>query len=77
MSRVFQYTSDGDASVVGVTVSRAAMLAQCRTLTSACGYTEGEICVCVVDFKREVGGEDIMTSLSGAVTSLNPREGRV
>ena len=31
------------------------MLAQCRTLTSACGYTEGEICVCVVDFKREVG----------------------
>ncbi|XP_043215224.1 disco-interacting protein 2-like isoform X2 [Amphibalanus amphitrite] len=50
-----EYTSGGDGSVMGVTVSRAAMLAQCRTLTSACGYTEGEICVCVVDFKREVG----------------------
>ena len=51
---VFQYTSGSDGSVMGVTVSRAAMLAQGRTLTSACGYTEGEICVCVVDFKREV-----------------------
>ena len=31
------------------------MLAHARTLTTACNYTEGEIMVCVLDFKREVG----------------------
>lgn len=35
-------------------VTRSAMLAHCRTLTSACNYTEGEVAVCVLDFKREV-----------------------
>jgi acyl-coenzyme A synthetase/AMP-(fatty) acid ligase len=41
--------------VLGVTVTRASMLAHARTLTTACNYTEGEIMVCVLDFKREVG----------------------
>lgn len=40
---------------MGVTVTRAAMLSSCRTLTMACNYTEGEVAVCVLDFKREVG----------------------
>ncbi|XP_053593846.1 disco-interacting protein 2 isoform X5 [Microplitis demolitor] len=50
-----EYTTDKDGSVMGVTVTRAAMLAHCRALTMACGYTEGENAVCVLDFKREVG----------------------
>ncbi|XP_014227393.1 disco-interacting protein 2 homolog A isoform X1 [Trichogramma pretiosum] len=50
-----EYTTDRDGSVMGVTVTRAAMLAHCRALTQACGYTEGENMVCVLDFKREVG----------------------
>ncbi|XP_016844356.1 disco-interacting protein 2 homolog A isoform X3 [Nasonia vitripennis] len=50
-----EYTTDRDGSVMGVTVTRAAMLAHCRALTQACGYTEGENAVCVLDFKREVG----------------------
>lgn len=50
-----EYTTDKDGSVMGVTVTRAAMLAHCRALTMACGYTEGENSVCVLDFKREVG----------------------
>ncbi|XP_057326091.1 disco-interacting protein 2 isoform X11 [Microplitis mediator] len=50
-----EYTTDKDGSVMGVTVTRAAMLAHCRALTMACGYTEGENTVCVLDFKREVG----------------------
>ncbi|XP_043468500.1 disco-interacting protein 2 homolog A isoform X2 [Leptopilina heterotoma] len=50
-----EYTTDRDGSVMGVTVTRAAMLSHCRALTQACGYTEGEIAVCVLDFKREVG----------------------
>lgn len=40
---------------MGVTVTRSAMLSHCRALTAACGYTEGEVIVCVLDFKREVG----------------------
>ncbi|XP_034938884.1 disco-interacting protein 2 homolog A isoform X2 [Chelonus insularis] len=50
-----EYTTDKDGSVMGVTVTRAAMIAHCRALTMACGYTEGENAVCVLDFKREVG----------------------
>ncbi|CAL4058598.1 unnamed protein product [Meganyctiphanes norvegica] len=50
-----EYTTDKDGSVKGVVITRSAMLAHCRTLTSACNYTEGEVAVCVLDFKREVG----------------------
>lgn len=54
-----EYSTDRDGSVMGVTITRAAMLAHCRTLTMACNYTEGEIMVCVLDFKREVCGDFI------------------
>ncbi|KAK2586568.1 hypothetical protein KPH14_011450 [Odynerus spinipes] len=50
-----EYTTVKDGSVMGVTVTRSAMLSHCRALTQACGYTEGENAVCVLDFKREVG----------------------
>ena len=50
-----EYTTDRDGAVKGVCISRNAMLAHCRALTGACAYTEGEIMVCVLDFKREVG----------------------
>ena len=59
-----QYTTDRDGSVMGVVVSRAAMLAHCRTLTMAASYTEGENMVCVLDFKREVGlWHSVLTSI--------------
>ncbi len=38
-----------------MSVTRASLLGHARTLTSACNYSEGEIMVCVLDFKREVG----------------------
>lgn len=50
-----EYTTQQDGSVLGVSVSRTAMLAMARSLTLACGYTEGEIMVCVLDFKRDAG----------------------
>merc|ERR1719232_23220 len=50
-----EYTTQQDGSVLGVSVTRNAMLAHARTLTLACNYTEGEIMVCVLDFKRDVG----------------------
>lgn len=36
---------------MGVTITRSAMLSHCRALTAACSYTEGEVIVCVLDFK--------------------------
>ncbi|XP_071791517.1 disco-interacting protein 2 homolog C-like [Asterias amurensis] len=50
-----EYTTDKDGSVMGVTVTRKAMLYQCRTLTVACNYSELETMVNVLDFKRDVG----------------------
>jgi len=51
-----EYTIDShDGSMKGVTVSRRAMIAHCRALSSACKYSEGETMVCLLDFKREAG----------------------
>uniref|UniRef100_A0A1B0G3J4 DMAP1-binding domain-containing protein n=1 Tax=Glossina morsitans morsitans TaxID=37546 RepID=A0A1B0G3J4_GLOMM len=50
-----EYTTDKEGSVMGVTVTRLAMMNHCRALSMACHYTEGETIVCVLDFKREVG----------------------
>lgn len=38
----FQYKTCKDGSVLGVTVTRIALLTHCQALTQACGYTEGE-----------------------------------
>ncbi|KPM06723.1 disco-interacting protein 2-like protein [Sarcoptes scabiei] len=54
-SAYIEYTSDKDGSVKGVCISRTAMISHCRALTGACNYSEGEVMVCVLDFKREVG----------------------
>ncbi|CAB4061952.1 Disco-interacting protein 2 homolog C,Disco-interacting protein 2,Disco-interacting protein 2 homolog A,Disco-interacting protein 2 homolog B-A,Disco-interacting protein 2 homolog B [Lepeophtheirus salmonis] len=59
-----EYVTQQDGSVMGVSVARTAMLAHARTLTTSCNYTEGEIMVCVLDFKREVGlWHSIITSV--------------
>ena len=42
------FLSAQDGSVLGVSVSRTAMLAHARTLTLACNYTEGEIMVSII-----------------------------
>ncbi|XP_008199244.1 disco-interacting protein 2 isoform X5 [Tribolium castaneum] len=59
-----EYSTDRDGSVMGVTITRAAMVKHCRMLTMACNYTEGENMVCVLDFKREVGlWHSVLTSV--------------
>ncbi len=50
-----EYSTLKDGSVTGVSVTREQMLTHCQTLNSACQYTEGEIVVSVLDFKREFG----------------------
>lgn len=63
-SAYIEYTSDKEGSVMGVTVTRQAMMSHCRALTMACHYTEGETIVCVLDFKREVGlWHSVLTSV--------------
>ncbi|CAM1294712.1 DIP2 (predicted) [Pycnogonum litorale] len=63
-----EYTTDKDGSVKGVSVTRTSMLCHCRTLTSACNYTEGEIMVCVLDYKRECGlWHSVLTSIFNGI----------
>ncbi|XP_034040045.1 disco-interacting protein 2 homolog C isoform X2 [Thalassophryne amazonica] len=50
-----EYKTCKDGSVLGVTVTRMAMLAHCQALTQSCSYTEAEITVNVLDFKKDVG----------------------
>ncbi|XP_070185588.1 disco-interacting protein 2 homolog C-like isoform X1 [Littorina saxatilis] len=50
-----EYALNKDGSTVGITTTRNTMLCHCRTLTVAANYTEGEVMVCVLDFKRDVG----------------------
>uniref|UniRef100_A0A8C2MGS3 Disco interacting protein 2 homolog C n=1 Tax=Cricetulus griseus TaxID=10029 RepID=A0A8C2MGS3_CRIGR len=50
-----EYKTCKDGSVLGVTVTRIALLTHCQALTQACGYTEAETIVNVLDFKKDVG----------------------
>ena len=50
-----EYYVDKEGSMKGVAVTRQSLVSHCRALTAACGYTEGDVMVCVVDYKREMG----------------------
>uniref|UniRef100_A0A8C1K954 Disco-interacting protein 2 homolog Ca n=1 Tax=Cyprinus carpio TaxID=7962 RepID=A0A8C1K954_CYPCA len=59
-----EYKTCKDGSVLGVTVTRIALLTHCQALTQSCGYTEAEIIVNVLDFKKDVGlWHGILTSV--------------
>ncbi|KHN79066.1 Disco-interacting protein 2 -like protein C [Toxocara canis] len=59
-----EYTTDREGSVKGVCMTRQAMLAHCRSITMAMGYTEFETMVSVLDFKREAGlWHSVLTSV--------------
>uniref|UniRef100_A0A8C7Z092 Disco interacting C n=1 Tax=Oryzias sinensis TaxID=183150 RepID=A0A8C7Z092_9TELE len=50
-----EYKTCKDGGVLGVTVTRIAMLTHCQSLTQSCSYTEAETIVNVLDFKKDVG----------------------
>uniref|UniRef100_A0A8B9G684 Disco interacting protein 2 homolog B n=1 Tax=Amazona collaria TaxID=241587 RepID=A0A8B9G684_9PSIT len=50
-----EYKTSKEGSVMGVTVSRVAMLSHCQALSQACNYSEGETIVNVLDFKKDAG----------------------
>ncbi|XP_036409615.1 disco-interacting protein 2 homolog C-like isoform X5 [Megalops cyprinoides] len=59
-----EYKTCKDGSVLGVTVTRTALLTHCQALTQSCGYTEAETIVNVLDFKKDVGlWHGILTSV--------------
>ncbi|KAF3836462.1 hypothetical protein F7725_029020, partial [Dissostichus mawsoni] len=59
-----EYKTCKDGSVLGVTVTRIALLAHCQALTQCCSYTEAETIVNVLDFKKDVGlWHGILTSV--------------
>ncbi|XP_051910568.1 disco-interacting protein 2 homolog C-like isoform X4 [Hippocampus zosterae] len=59
-----EYKTCKDGSVLGVTVTRIALLTHCQALTQSCCYTEAETIVNVLDFKKDVGlWHGILTSV--------------
>uniref|UniRef100_UPI00358FAC1C disco-interacting protein 2 homolog C-like n=1 Tax=Myxine glutinosa TaxID=7769 RepID=UPI00358FAC1C len=50
-----EYKTSKDGSVLGVEISRLAMLAHCHALSQGCRYTQGETLVNVLEFKRGAG----------------------
>ncbi|KAJ8974242.1 hypothetical protein NQ317_006324 [Molorchus minor] len=44
-SAYIEYSTDKDGSVMGVTITKAAVVQHCRMLTMACNYTEERTCV--------------------------------
>ncbi|XP_067218089.1 disco-interacting protein 2 homolog C isoform X1 [Chanodichthys erythropterus] len=50
-----EYKTCKDGSVLGITVTRMAMLKHCQTLAHTCGYSEAETMVNVLDFKKGIG----------------------
>lgn len=59
-----EYTVDKEGAMKGVSVTRSALINHCRSLTAACDYTEGDVMVSVLDFKREVGlWHSVLTSI--------------
>nr|XP_031534568.1 disco-interacting protein 2 homolog A isoform X5 [Vicugna pacos] len=50
-----EYKTSKEGSTVGIAVPHASLLAQCRALTQACGFSEAETLTNVLDFKRDAG----------------------
>ncbi|XP_053420645.1 disco-interacting protein 2 homolog A isoform X5 [Nycticebus coucang] len=67
-----EYKTSKEGSTVGVTVSHASLLAQCRALTQACGYSEAETLTNVLDFKRDAGlWHGVLTSVLNRMHVVN------
>lgn len=61
-----QYKTCKDGGVLGVTVTRVAMLTHCQTLTQSCSNTEGKTHTCVQMLVRGPHPDQV---LAGAVKS--------
>ncbi|MBN3321278.1 DIP2B protein, partial [Atractosteus spatula] len=66
-----EYKASKEGSVMGVAVSRVAMLTHCQALTQACNYSEGETLVNVLDFKKDMGlWHAVLTSVMNRIHTV-------
>uniref|UniRef100_A0A3B3ZPD4 Uncharacterized protein n=1 Tax=Periophthalmus magnuspinnatus TaxID=409849 RepID=A0A3B3ZPD4_9GOBI len=67
-----EYKASKDGTVVGVAVSKVAMLTHCQALTQACNYCEGETMVNVLDFKKEMGlWHGVLTAVMNRIHTIS------
>uniref|UniRef100_A0A665WPT9 Disco-interacting protein 2 homolog B-A-like n=1 Tax=Echeneis naucrates TaxID=173247 RepID=A0A665WPT9_ECHNA len=67
-----EYKASKDSTVVGVAVSKVAMLTHCQALTQACNYCEGETLVNVLDFKKDMGlWHGVLTAVMNRIHTIS------
>uniref|UniRef100_A0A673YH07 Disco-interacting protein 2 homolog B-A-like n=1 Tax=Salmo trutta TaxID=8032 RepID=A0A673YH07_SALTR len=67
-----EYKASKEGTVMGVAVSKVAMLTHCQALTQACNYCEGETLVNVLDFKKDMGlWHGVLTSVMNRIHTIS------
>ncbi|KAF5879793.1 disco-interacting protein 2 B-A-like isoform X3, partial [Clarias magur] len=67
-----EYKASKEGTVVGVAVSKIAMLTHCQALSQACSYCEGETLVNVLDFKKDMGlWHGVLTSVMNRIHTIS------
>ncbi|KAJ8359038.1 hypothetical protein SKAU_G00155630 [Synaphobranchus kaupii] len=66
------YKASKEGTVMGIAVSKVAMLTHCQALTQACNYCEGETLVNVLDFKKDMGlWHGVLTSVMNRIHTVS------
>uniref|UniRef100_A0A668W3Z5 DMAP1-binding domain-containing protein n=1 Tax=Oreochromis aureus TaxID=47969 RepID=A0A668W3Z5_OREAU len=66
-----EYKASKEGTVMGVAVSKIAMLTHCQALTQACNYCEGETLVNVLDCKKDMGlWHGVLTSVMNRIHTI-------
>ncbi|XP_023646418.1 disco-interacting protein 2 homolog B-A isoform X1 [Paramormyrops kingsleyae] len=67
-----EYKASKEGTVMGVAVSKLAMLTHCQALTQACNYSEGETLINVLDFKKDMGlWHGVLTSVMNRIHAVS------
>nr|XP_021329789.1 disco-interacting protein 2 homolog B-A isoform X3 [Danio rerio] len=67
-----EYKASKEGTVMGVAVSKVAMLTHCQALSQACNYCEGETLVNVLDFKKDMGlWHGVLTSVMNRIHTIS------
>uniref|UniRef100_A0A674BVQ1 Disco-interacting protein 2 homolog Ba n=1 Tax=Salmo trutta TaxID=8032 RepID=A0A674BVQ1_SALTR len=65
------YKASKEGTVMGVAVSKIALLTHCQALTQACNYCEGETLVNVLDCKKDMGlWHGVLTSVMNRIHTI-------
>uniref|UniRef100_A0A8C7T8A1 Disco-interacting protein 2 homolog Ba n=1 Tax=Oncorhynchus mykiss TaxID=8022 RepID=A0A8C7T8A1_ONCMY len=68
---IMLYKASKEGTVMGVAVSKIALLTHCQALTQACNYCEGETLVNVLDCKKDMGlWHGVLTSVMNRIHTI-------